>query len=93
MCGWLLHHLSMFISHFERIFIGFKCLEKSYMSWNVKTGETPKKVTLCILPVARPVDRILLGLTSRMLVLLVSSAGRWSGRKGGQLDEANLGNF
>ena len=43
MCGWLLHYLSMFISHFERIFIGFKCLEKSYVSWNVKTGEILKK--------------------------------------------------
>ena len=48
------------------------------------------KVTLCIMPVARPVDRILLELTGRILVLLASSAGRWSGSKGGRPAEASL---
>ena len=38
-------------------------------------------------PVASPVDRISLGATGRMLVWLASSAGRWSGSKGGRLAE------
>ena len=63
------------------------------MSWNAKPGEIMKKVTLCILPIARPVDRILLGLTSRMLVLLASSAGRCSSSKGGRPAEASMGIF
>ena len=41
-------------------------------------------------PVASPVDRMSLGATGRMLVLLASSAGRWFGSKGGRPVEASL---
>ena len=41
-------------------------------------------------PVAGPVDQTLMGATGRMLVLLASSAGRWSGSKGGPPAEASL---
>ena len=41
-------------------------------------------------PVASLVDWISLGATGRMLVLLASSAGRWSGSKDGRLVEASL---
>ena len=40
--------------------------------------------------VASPVDRISLGATGRMVVLIASSAGRWSGSKGGRPAEASL---
>ena len=41
-------------------------------------------------PVASPVNRMSLGTTDRMLVLLASSAGRWPGSKGGRSAEASL---
>ena len=48
------------------------------------------KSDIGIQPVADPVDRISLGATSRMLVLLGSSADRLSDSKGGQPAKASL---
>ena len=41
-------------------------------------------------PVAGSIDRILMGATGRMLVFLISLAGRWSGRRVGRPARANL---
>ena len=55
-----------------------------------KTGEILMKSDIGLRPVAAPVDRILMGATGRMLVFLISLAGRWPDRRVGRPAKANL---
>ena len=56
----------------------------------LKQGKNLIKSDIGLQQVADLVDRISLGATGRMLVLLGSSAGRWSGSKGGRPAEVSL---
>ena len=56
----------------------------------LKQGKNLRKSNIGLQPVAYPVDRISLGASGRMLVLLASSSGRWPGNKGGRPAEASL---
>ena len=55
-----------------------------------KTGKILMKSDIVPQPVASPIDRILMRATDRMLVFLISLAGRWSGKRVGRPEKANL---
>ena len=56
----------------------------------LKQGKFLMKSDIGLRPVAGPVDQTLIGATGRMLVLLASSADRWTSSKGGRPAEASL---
>ena len=63
------------------------------LSFRLENRENSDENEFLLHPVAIPVDRILIRATGRMLVFLVSLSGRWSGRRVGRQEEANLDNF